>query len=61
MAWFIITYLGFSRQDFSVWPWLFWNFLIAQAGLELRDLTASIFQVLACTITPGFLIFYYYC
>lgn len=30
---------------------------VEQVGLKLRDLTASASQVLACTITLGFLVF----
>jgi hypothetical protein len=32
------TFFGFSRQNFSVWPWLSWNStLVDQAGHKLRD------------------------
>jgi hypothetical protein len=38
----VVVLFCFSRQGFSVYPWLSWN----QAGLKLRHPPASAFQVL---------------
>jgi hypothetical protein len=49
-------YFGFSRQGFSVYPWLPWN-SVDQAVLEIRDPPASVSWVLglkACAITARF-------
>ena len=52
----LLLLLFFLRQSFSVYPWLSWNSLCRQAGLELRNPPASASQVLglkACATTPG--------
>jgi hypothetical protein len=38
---FLFACFCFSRQAFSVWPWLSWTHFVDQAGLELRNLPAS--------------------
>lgn len=43
---FLVWSFGFSKQDFSILPWLFWN------SLKLRDSPASASQVLGSKATP---------
>jgi hypothetical protein len=54
--WGFFFFFGFSRQGFSVQPWLSWNSLCRPAGLELRNPPASASRVLGlkmCATTPG--------
>ena len=55
---FVCSFCSFVclRHSFSVWPWLSGTSSVNQAGLELRDLLASAFQVLElkmCTTKPS--------